>query len=101
MSQHRREMSQLLLTTKLIEKCMHDRTLLTIYNYTRVLSDLFDLALTFPHKSSAGLFNALFTRLMYEKVAQWLKILAVNHDIMGSSPAETVFFYFFVFTYSY
>jgi len=53
MSQHRREMSQLLLTTKLIEKCMHDRTLLTIYNNTRVLSDLFDLALTFPHKSSA------------------------------------------------
>ena len=36
MSQHRREMSQLLLTTKLIEKCMHGRTLLTIYNNTRV-----------------------------------------------------------------
>jgi len=29
---------------------------------------------------------------MYEKVAQWLKFCAVNHDIMGSNPAETVYF---------
>jgi len=73
--------------------------------------------LTCPHKSSAvfvvykqlwihtiwtGLFNALFIWSIYGKVAQWLKFCAVNHDIMGSNPAETeyFFYYFFVFTYS-
>ena len=38
---------------------------------------------------------------MYEKVAQWLKFCAVNHNIMGSNPAETVYvlrmFYFIIF----
>jgi len=42
------------------------------------------------HTIWAGLFNALFIWLIYGKVAQWF--LAVNHDIMGSNPAETVFF---------
>jgi len=27
--------------------------------------------------------------LMYGKVAQWLRFWAVNHDCMGSDPAET------------
>ena len=55
------------------------------------------------HTILAGLFNALFTKLMYEKVAQWLKFWAVNHDIMGSNPAETVynFYFFFIFIFTY
>ena len=28
------------------------------------------------------------------EVAQWLKFRAVNHDIMGSNPAETVYIFF-------
>jgi len=31
---------------------------------------------------------------MYGKLAQWLKFCAVNHDIMGSNPAETVYIFF-------
>jgi len=31
---------------------------------------------------------------MYGKVAQWLDFCAVNHDIMDSSPAETVYNFF-------
>ena len=34
---------------------------------------------------------------MYGKVAQWLRFCAVNHDIMGSNPAETVYNSFHVF----
>ena len=54
------------------------------------------------HKIRAGLFNALFIRLMYGNVAQWLKFCAVNHDIMGSNPAKTVYvcsriFYLIIF----
>jgi len=30
---------------------------------------------------------------MYGKVAKWFKFRAVNHDIIGSNPAETVFFF--------
>jgi len=51
------------------------------------------------HTIWAGLFNALFIWLIYGKVAQWLTFRALNHDIMGSNPTETVYFfnYFFVF----
>ena len=42
---------------------------------------------------------ALFTKLMYGKVAQWLKFWAVNHDIMGSNTAETVYNFHLIFTY--
>jgi len=28
------------------------------------------------------------------KVAQWLEFCAVNHDIMGSNPVETVYNFF-------
>jgi len=45
-----------------------------------------------------GLFNALFIWLINGKVAQWLKFRAVNHDIMGSNPAETVYLYIFLFS---
>jgi len=34
---------------------------------------------------------------MYKKVAQWLKFCAVNHAIMGSNPAETVYNFFTYF----
>ena len=34
---------------------------------------------------------------MYGKVAQWLKFCAVNHAIMGSNPAETVYNFFTYF----
>ena len=34
---------------------------------------------------------------MYGNVAQWLKFCAMNHDIMGSNPAETVIHFFHVF----
>jgi len=47
------------------------------------------------HTIWAGLFNALFICLIYGKVAQWLKFRAVNHDIMGSNPDETVYFVLF------
>ena len=54
------------------------------------------------HNIWAGLFNALFIWLIYGKVAQWLKFRALNHDIMGSNPAETVYFLlFFCFHDSY
>ena len=46
------------------------------------------------HTIWAGLFNALFIWLINGKVAQWLRFLAVNHDIMGSNPAETDYFLF-------
>ena len=50
------------------------------------------------HTIWAGLFTALFIWLIYGKVAQWLNFRAVNHDIMGSNPVETVnFFFFFCF----
>jgi len=32
-------------------------------------------------------------------VAQWLKFRAVNHDIMGSNPAETVYFFIILFCF--
>ena len=52
------------------------------------------------HTIWAGLFNALFIWSIYGKVAQWLKFRALNHDIMGSNPAETVsFYYFFLFSW--
>jgi len=47
------------------------------------------------HTIWAGLFTALFIWLMYGKVAQWLNFRAVNHGIMGSNPAETVYFLLF------
>jgi len=48
------------------------------------------------HTRKAGLFNVLFTGLMCGKVAQWLRLWAVNHDAMGSNPTETVYnFYMF------
>ena len=53
------------------------------------------------HAIWAGLFNALFIWLIYGKVAHWLKFRVLNHGIMGSNPAETVYIFFFVFTYSY
>jgi len=34
---------------------------------------------------------------MYGKVAQWFKFWAVNHDIIGSNPAETVYKFYFYF----
>jgi len=37
---------------------------------------------------------------MYGKLAQWLKFCAVNHDIMGSNPAETVYNFYFLFLFS-
>jgi len=46
------------------------------------------------HTICAGLLNALFIWWIYGKVAQWLKFRAVNHDIMCSNPAETVYFFF-------
>ena len=49
------------------------------------------------HTIWASLFNTLFIRLIYGKVAQWLKFCAVNHGIMHSNPAETVYtLYFFI-----
>jgi len=44
------------------------------------------------HTIWAGLFNAFFIWLIYGKVARWLKFRAMNHNIMGSNPAETVYF---------
>ena len=48
------------------------------------------------NKNSAIVFHVLY-------LAQWLKFRSVNHDIMGSNPAETVYFFilFFVFMYTY
>jgi len=37
---------------------------------------------------------------MYGKVARWLKFCAVNHAIMGSNPAETVYNFFYVFLFN-
>ena len=37
---------------------------------------------------------------MYGKVAQWLTFCAVNHDIMGSNPAKTVYTFYFLFLFS-
>ena len=33
-------------------------------------------------------------------MAQWLKCCAVNHDIIGSNPAETVYNFYFLFLFS-
>jgi len=52
------------------------------------------------HTISAGFFNALFIWLIYGKVAQWLKFRVVNNDIMGSNPAETVYFFILFFLFS-
>jgi len=53
------------------------------------------------HTGRAGLFNVLFTGLMWGKVAQWLRFWTVYHDTMGSNPAETVYnFYFCWHVYS-
>jgi len=34
---------------------------------------------------------------MFGKVDQWLKFCAVNHAIMGSNPAETVYIFYVFF----
>ena len=70
-----------------------------------ILSDLFDIALTFPqcslsinryayncHTGQAGLLNVLFTELMCGIVAQWLRFWTVNQETMGSNLTETIFF---------
>jgi len=43
-------------------------------------------------------FNVLISGLLCGKVAQWLILCTVNHDIMGSNPVENIFLFFLEMT---
>jgi len=44
------------------------------------------------------LLNVLFTQLMCGIVAQWFRFWAVNQETMGSNPAETICYFYVLFT---